>query len=319
MSIFCIGQAVYDITVQLNTPLVGNTKYRIYGWHGCAGAPALNAACLCGLWGAPTQLMARVGDDAYGAEVRKSLEAFHVSTDYLLPSRPSGTPFSFIAVERATGARTIFNVAGDKAAGSTSAEAQRAEEEAALKAVPAERPDVILADGHEPEVSLAVMKAYPDVPSVLDAGGYHFDVLKVAQAVDYLVCSEDFAKAHIGEQINPDDPVAADWALRRIEEINHKHAVITLGERGLLYRDENGKPCQLPAFPAQAVDTTGAGDVFHGAFTWGVYKGLPLRENLRHASMASSISVRRIGGQTSIPTLDEVESELARVDAARAE
>ena len=69
----------------------------------------------------------------------------------------------------------------------------------------------------------------------------------------------------------------------------------------------------MPAFPAPAVDTTAAGDIFHGAFTYAVARGMPFRNSLRFASLTASLSVRVAGGRKSIPTLDKVKEELAHV------
>ncbi|OUP07283.1 PfkB family carbohydrate kinase [Collinsella sp. An2] len=297
MGIFCVGQAVYDITAPYTGPLQANQKYRITAPHGCSGAPALNAACLCALWGAPTELVARIGEDAYGALVRADLDRCGVGSSYLIPDPEATTGYSFIAVDDKTGDRTIFNVPSAM--------------HDVVYPVPAEKPDVILSDGHEPAVSLQLMEAFPQAQTVVDAGTYRESTYEVARAVDFLVCSEDFARQYTGSGLeNPDDAVAVDALLQRIEGINGGVAVVTLGDRGLVYRDEDGSPQHLPAFKAHAVDTTGAGDIFHGAFAYGVYQGLSLRENLRQSSMASSLSVRALGGLTSIPTYTDVRREL---------
>ena len=68
----------------------------------------------------------------------------------------------------------------------------------------------------------------------------------------------------------------------------------------------------LPAFPARVLDTTAAGDIFHGAFAYGLAMDMPLVKALKWASLAASISVRKWGGRPSIPTLNEVKSSYAR-------
>jgi sugar/nucleoside kinase (ribokinase family) len=67
---------------------------------------------------------------------------------------------------------------------------------------------------------------------------------------------------------------------------------------------------QLPAFPVQAVDTTAAGDIFHGAFAYGVLQGLADHETLRLAAATAALSVTERGGRTSIPALAQVEELL---------
>lgn len=300
MGIFCVGQAVYDITAPYTGPLLANQKYRITTPHGCSGAPALNAACLCSLWGAPTQLVARIGDDAYGALIRADLQRYGVGTSYLIPDSQVTTGYSFIAVDDATGDRTIFNVPSVM--------------HDVVYPTPGETPDVMLFDGHEPAVSLQLVEEFPHAQTVIDAGTYRESTYEVARVVDYLVCSEDFARQYAGEVIDdPGDSAAVDRLLKSIEKINGGVAVITLGDRGLVYRDDEGTPRHMPAFKAHAVDTTGAGDIFHGAFAYGLFEGMTLSENLRQCSMTSSLSVRALGGLTSIPPIAEVRSELASV------
>lgn len=85
--------------------------------------------------------------------------------------------------------------------------------------------------------------------------------MQVAKEVDYLVCSEDFARQYTGKTINLNDPKKACEIFEEVEQINHKHAVVTLGEKGLLYR-RDGKITLMPAFKVKAVDTNGAGDIF---------------------------------------------------------
>lgn len=297
MSILCIGQAVYDISFMLDTPLQENQKYRIDETKECGGGPACNAACLCALWGAQTHLIAKVGMDAYGNALRRSLRAFHVGTNYLITGEEIQTPYSLIAVSAQSGYRTIFNLPGKPL--------QLAAQ------MPAERMDVILSDGHEPDVTMQALRAYPDACSMVDAGTLRESTFAVSQKVDYLVCSEDFARQYTHKSITLDNLEEDERIFSQIESINQKHAVITLGERGLLYRNTEGKLCHLPAYPARAVDTSGAGDVFHGAFAYGLYQHMPLEENLRQSAMAACLSVQREGSQTAIPCLEEVQQHLS--------
>ena len=81
--------------------------------------------------------------------------------------------------------------------------------------------------------------------------------------------------------------------------------MITRGQKGLLYKspEESGS---MSAFPVKSVDTTGAGDVFHGAFAYCVYWGMDFLESLEFSSLAASFSVQKKGARASIPDLDTV-------------
>ena len=63
----------------------------------------------------------------------------------------------------------------------------------------------------------------------------------------------------------------------------------------------------MPSIKVKALDSTGAGDIFHGAFVYGIAKGFDLEKAVRYANLAGAISVTRIGGRYSIPSLDEME------------
>ena len=127
--------------------------------------------------------------------------------------------------------------------------------------------------------------------------------------MDYIVCSEDFARQYTGKVVDLNNPGLCREIFGRIQSINQKQAVITLGEKGLLY-EEDGELKHLPAYPARAVDTSGAGDIFHGAFACGLARKMPLKDILKLSSMASAISVESLGGQSSIPSLDLTERKL---------
>jgi sugar/nucleoside kinase (ribokinase family) len=123
--------------------------------------------------------------------------------------------------------------------------------------------------------------------------------------VDHLVISRDFAQAITGKS----DPAAAVEALGGQER---KAVVVTCGPDGCWY--SNGSPGDRPrhqrAFEVKVVDTTGCGDVFHGAYAAALARGMPLEERIRVAAAAAAIKATRPGGQAGIPTWSVVESFL---------
>ncbi|MDD4371160.1 MAG: PfkB family carbohydrate kinase [Anaerostipes sp.] len=291
MCIFCIGQSAYDIIIPMTEPIVENRKYRITEQFECGGGPALNASFLIAKWGAPVQLISRIGDDEYGERIKKVLEEQKVGLDYLIPDKKIKTPYSFIFSNKGNGSRTLFNFPGEL--------------EEVVFSMPEENVDVILSDGHEPEITLQAVKKYKNAVSIIDAGTYRESTYKVAKEVDYIVCSEDFAKQYTGKVINLQNSESYEKIFKEVEKINHKNVVITLGSRGLLYR-QDGKIKHFPAYEVNTVDTNGAGDVFHGAFAYGVYKKMKLIDILKISSMAAAISTESLGAQTSIPKLQTV-------------
>jgi sulfofructose kinase len=120
--------------------------------------------------------------------------------------------------------------------------------------------------------------------------------------VDYLVCSESFGFGFTGESTE-------EKALEKLFAYA-PNVVITLGHRGLVWKNAegsgHGKTCSI-----KAVDTTGAGDVFHGALAACLAEKRGWRESLAYASAAGALCCMKIGARLGIPTREEVEEFLA--------
>ena len=110
-----------------------------------------------------------------------------------------------------------------------------------------------------------------------------------------------------GQISGSDDPQAAwEWLHARYPKLS---VLITLGSAGSMAYTSDGECARQEAFRVKAVDTTAAGDTFTGYFISGLMEGMPLKECMRRASKASSISVTRLGAADSIPCLVEVEGK----------
>jgi sugar/nucleoside kinase (ribokinase family) len=127
--------------------------------------------------------------------------------------------------------------------------------------------------------------------------------------VDHLLISCEFGKKLTGEK-EPARIAARLWTSER------QAAVITCGAAGCWFSDAATRdgPRHRPAFPVNVVDTTGCGDVFHGAYASGLAMGLALQERVRFASAAAALKATRPGGQAGCPTLAEVEEFLKAQD-----
>lgn len=124
------------------------------------------------------------------------------------------------------------------------------------------------------------------------------------ETVDYLVVNQAEAStlAHIEGEL--------ETVLGRLHEMYPQAKfVVTLGGEGALYYDGD-KTIRQPSFPADAVDTTGAGDTFLGNFVTGLSEGMDAAECLKLAAAAASIAVSRKGAAISIPSRKETERRL---------
>ena len=121
------------------------------------------------------------------------------------------------------------------------------------------------------------------------------------ELVDWFIINEVEGKALSGVDSSNYEKILEGL----VNRFPHATIVLTVGEEGVLYQDRNSRESH-GIYRVKAVDTTAAGDTFCGYFLTGLSKGLPIRETLKYASMASAIAVSKHGASTSIPTWEEV-------------
>lgn len=131
-------------------------------------------------------------------------------------------------------------------------------------------------------------------------------VAELLRLVDHLIVAEEFALAFT----RSDHPATA---VARLRARGHRVAVVTCGDRGCWFQEAGWLlPRHHPAFAVKAVDTTGCGDVFHGAYAFGLARSLGVCERIRIASAAAALKATQLGGQAGIPRLNEVKSFLRK-------
>lgn len=290
MKVLCIGLAVYDITTPVEIFPKENTKNRVHMRIECGGGPAGNAAYLLGKWGLDTAFAGIVGDDLYGHRIQEEYMDIGVNIDYLQVCSEHTTTSSYIIANRENGSRTVLTY--------------RPSDMKMNDVLVEWKPDLILVDGQEPEISEAVLKNNPNAISIIDAGRDRQEIRKLCRMVNYVVCSKEFAESVSNITIYEQDDL--EHAFAKLEEEFKTTIVITLEATGCAYRAENGNIEIIPSVQVKAVDTTGAGDIFHGAFVYGIAQGWEMPKILRWSNIAGAMAVTRIGGRNSIFTLDEM-------------
>ena len=128
--------------------------------------------------------------------------------------------------------------------------------------------------------------------------------------VDLIIPNEFEAQLITGS--SPDDDATTEQAIRALQKLGCKEAIITLGKRGCAYTDGD-KIGTAGIYPVKVVDTTAAGDSFIGGLCKTLSEGKSMSEAVAYASVVSSITVSRPGAGTSIPTADEVENFLKKL------
>lgn len=279
LDVLCVGQACYDLNFELPYHMADDEKIFADNYLGMGGGPAANAAVAIARLGYKSAFAGYLGEDVFGDLHYRELASAGVGCDFIIRGK-SPTPVS-VALIKPGGKRSLINYKG-----ATKPLSANALNPAAVKA------KVMLFDGHEPELSstLAEMARRNGVDTVLDAGSVHAGTLALYRKVNYLVGSEKFARQFAGNEYK---------ALELLAQ-NSANVVITLGERGLIWKrgQESGS---LPAPSVAAVDTTGAGDAFHGAFAAAVADGREWRTVLEYASVAGALCCTRLGARSGLP------------------
>jgi sulfofructose kinase len=279
VDVLCVGHASYDLIFAVSHHPGADEKIVADSLLSCGGGPAANAAVCVSKLGLNSAFAGYLGHDLYGDKHLQELADVGVNTQFIVRGS-SATPLSTVLV-KPDGQRCLINYKGD-----TQVLAADAVDCALLSA------KAMLFDGHEPFLSLALLEQarQRNTPTILDAGSLHQGTLALMHEVDYLVCSEKFAIQYAGN---------VQQALSELAGFAPV-VVITLGEQGLIWQrgKEHGA---LPAYPITALDTTGAGDAFHGAFAAALALGLDWQALLRYASAAGALCCTQMGARLGLP------------------
>jgi sulfofructose kinase len=267
-----------------------DSKEEIAEFSQQGGGPAATAIVTLACLGVPTRIAAKISDDHFGDFILDGLQTLGVDTTHMVIAPGFVSPFSFIAVEGTSGKRTIFWTRGS---------------------VPALEPDEVsprildgasclIIDGHQPaaQVKLAEEARSRGIKVVLDAGALREGMGDLVSLSHILIASERFAT-----EVAP--AAELESTLAELGSMGPEMCVITLGLEGSIGTDGT-RIVRTPAFEVDVVDTTGAGDVYHGAFLYGVREGWPIERLMRFASAAAGLKCRTLGGRAGIPSLEEV-------------
>ncbi len=257
------------------------SDYRMQG-----GGPAATAAVTAARLGAQVSLISVHGKDAAGQAAQSELEAFGVDCRHLMSFDDRQTIVSGILVAPG-GERYIFPYMDG-----ASEDFQLPELDFIAGS------DCVLTDGRYPQLAEAVLQvaqqaAIPVVGDFSKTENWH-----LTQQVDYLIVSEECATEFLGRN----EP---ETALTAMQQFEGQLVGITLGEEGFLY-EQRGRRRHLPALRVEVVDTTGAGDVFHGAYAYAVARGWDVDQCALFASVTAALKCTVLGGRSGIPELSTV-------------
>lgn len=290
-TVVCVGLTAWDQIWDVDTLPTGGGKLRAHTYRDGGGGMAASAAVAVARLGGRAQFWGRAGDDRPGHAMRDELAALGVDVSALRLFEGGRSSVSGILVD-ARGERSIVNFRG----------ADLPDDAHWLPLARIRSAGAVLADPRWPTGAIAAFRAAREagVPTVLDgdvADAEVFDAL--LPWVDCAVFSEPGLAGYAPRETT--DEARLRVALAR----GCRLAAVTLGERGVFWTD--GGPLQhQAAFPVTVVDTTGAGDVFHGALALAIAARSSTADAMRFASAVAALKCQRPGGRAGIPDLATV-------------
>jgi sulfofructose kinase len=254
------------------------------------GGPVPTALVTLAKLGAKVGYIGKVGDDTEGELVRWQLENEGVDTRFVIVDRKIKTSKAYIWVDKKTGKRTVA-LDRDRMNILTKTE---------LGFLDSVSTQYLHLDAREPKLNIRVASwaKRQSAQVCLDVGSLRKGVEQVFPYVDHLIVSGRFACGFS----KTTDPY---WACNHLMKTGCKTTVVTIGEKGSICGADD-RIFHSPGFRVKAVDTTGAGDVFHGAFIYGLLENWPLPKTAEFANACAAIKCRKLGGRAGIPTLTEV-------------
>jgi len=288
-----LGQCSIDHVAVVDgfPPFAGKVAMRRY--LRLPGGQIATALLACARLGLRTAFVSSVGDDGVAESVLGPLRAAGVDVSRVLEIAGATSQLALIVVDERSGERTVI----------WHRDPRLAIPKARLARADIERGRALHLDAGDPDVACwaAGVARAAGIPVFADVDTPAPGVDDVLRSVDFPIVSSQFADARFG------GPQAA---LRGLAALGARFPVVTLGERGAV-GGSGEPPLASPAFDVAALDTTGAGDVFHGAFIVAVLAGADAAGALRTANAAAAMNCRALGAQGGLPTPQELDRFLA--------
>lgn len=290
----CVGITVMDRIYYVEALPTEGGKYVAKRYTEVGGGPAATAAVAAAKLGAQVDFIGRVGDDDTGNSLLAELESLGVNTRYTRRYNDAKSSQSAIMVD-AQGERIIVNFPSPDLLPDADW----------LNEIDFSQWDVVLADvrWHEGAKRAFTLARQAGVMTLLDG-----DV--TPQNISELVALSDHAAFSEPGLVRLTGIKDIDAALKQAQTLTNGHVYVTRGREGCDWIN-NALLQHQPGFTVDVVDTTGAGDVFHGALAFSLASGTPKAEAVRFASGVAALKCTRPGGRAGIPDCDQTRSFLS--------
>ncbi len=271
-----------------------NSKMRILQFSKQGGGQVATAMVALSRWGVKTKYIGKIGGDELGQFSLASLreEGVDISSVTIEPSATN--QYAIILVDGPSGERTILWDRDERL--------MYREGELQKKDVCSGK--ILHLDGHDIRAALQCARWAKEekIPTVIDLDKVEPLTSELIKEIDFVVTSARFPTLFTGF-------VDREKALWELQKQTRGFLCATLGHEGTV-AFVNGELIYVRGFEVKAVDTTGAGDVFHAGFTYGLLQNWEIEETLKFANAAAALKCRDLGGRKGIPTLGEVKKFL---------
>lgn len=284
-----IGANVFDTLFRLDTFPTEDTKQKACSVTESGGGPCGTGLVAAAKLGASAAYIGFCSDDNAGQFLQADFKRYGVDTSYMteIPDTSAFVSCIWLADDQAS--RTCVFHRGTVPGTKLDKETKQAIQDA----------KILMVDGNDLDAAVEGAKVAKETDTLVlyDAGGRYPNVERLLALTDILIPSEEFALGHTGAE------TAEEAAKKLWEMYQPKVIVITQGKKGgILYQGETVKA--YPAFPVEAVDTNGSGDVFHGAFAFAMTKGWDYETCCVFSSAVSALKCLQVGARKGVPTYD---------------
>jgi len=301
ISVIGLGQACFDClgTVPYYPP--EDSKIEVNKLHFQTGGPVSTALITLSRLGISTSFIGSISDDYFGVEILKGLKNENIDTSFLKITSGFSSQFAFISINSNNqGHRNIFWRRSTAPFLSPDD----------INLLPFKNAKILHLDGLMIESSIEAAKQAKKmgIKVVIDAGTFREGFFNLIPFADYLITSEKFARSVVDKE---------EYSPQIALEILNKHTsgdiVITRGVKGSVGLINNSIITQK-AYPVEAVDTNGAGDIYHGAYIFGITMGWESNKCMRFASAVSAMKCEHVGFKNDILSVKKIKIFMDKYD-----
>ena len=285
-------------------PSVGETIEGT-GFQFQPGGKGANQAVAVAKLGYPVRMVGKVGDDLFGTQLLNQLKESGVDTAGVAVS--SGSSGIALVVVSHCGENSIVVIPGANATVTPEFLEQKRDIICSAGLVLAQLEIPIETVEH-----LALMCERENIPLILDPAPARPLSRRLLESVAWFTPNETEAAFFAGGDTSADSSSSPDLVTERLFEKGVRRMVLKLGDRGAFLVTGADNQLMLKSAPVCAIDTTGAGDAFNGAFATGLLQGYEPFKSARFAIAAAAVSVTRVGAQASMASMEEVQELLER-------